>query len=129
MKIKTLHAPVLVSVSVLLMLPIVPVRAQDKTPSKALLARAKLSRADAEKIALGVVPNATVKASELEEEKGGLRWSFDLKQPGSNKITEVSVGAMTGKMVENKVENEKDEAGEKDDGKADEEDENDHKTR
>lgn len=90
--------------------------AQDK-PTEKLLAKAKVTRVEAEKTALAAVPNATVKAAELEEEDGGLRWSFDLKTPGTKKITEVGVDAVTGKIVENKVENEKDEAGEEESGK------------
>lgn len=91
-----------------------PAMAQEKAPSKELMAKAKVTRADAEKTALAAVPNATVKEAELEEEDGGLRWSFDLKTPGSKRITEVGVDAITGKIVENKVESEKDEAKEKD---------------
>ena len=94
--------------------------AQDKAPDPALLARAKISHADAEKLALQTVPNATVKESELETEDGGLRWSFDLKTPGSKKITEVGVDAVTGKVIENKVESEKDEAKEEKDEEKDE---------
>lgn len=89
--------------------------AGEKTPAKALLARAKISRADAEKIVLAAVPSATVKEAELEEDDGGLRWSFDLKTPGTKKTTEVGVDAVTGKIVENKVESEKDEVREKED--------------
>ena len=114
MKTKTLCILTLLSANILLMLPIGSIRAQEETPSKALLARAKISRADAEKIALGAAPNTTVKKSELEMENGSLRWSFDLKQIGGKKITEVGVDAITGKVVENSVESEKDEAGEKD---------------
>ena len=87
--------------------------ARDKAPRQDLLARAKISHAQAEKIALAAVPHASVEESELEEEDGGLRWSFDLKTPGSKEITEVGVDAVTGKVVENKVEGEKDEAEEK----------------
>ena len=96
--------------------------AQEKVDPK-LQARAKLTRSDAEKIALQTVPSATVKAAELEEEDGILRWSFDLNTPGSKKITEVGVDAVTGKVVENKVENAKDEAKEKaEDGKKEKKD-------
>ncbi len=87
-------------------------QAQTKTPATALLAKAKVSYADAEKTAMQTVPNATIKESELENEDGSLRWSFDLTTPGSKKITEVGVDAVTGKVVENKVESEKDEADE-----------------
>ena len=98
-------------------------RAQDEKPSAALLARAKISKEEAQKIALGAVLNAKVKSSELEDEDGSLRWSFDLTTPDSKKIIEVGVDAITGKIVENKVEDEKDEAKEK----ADDKDKDEHK--
>ena len=82
-----------------------------------MLAKAKVAYADAEKTALNAVPNATVKESELENEDGRLRWSFDLTTPGRKGITEVGVDAMTGKIVENKVENAKEDADEADEGK------------
>lgn len=100
-----------------------PACGQDKTPAPALLAKAKITHEQAQKIALDAVPNATIRSSELEEEDGGLRWSFDLTTPGSKKTTEVGVDALTGKIVENKVESEKDE---KKEGK-DEKEEHHHK--
>jgi PBP1b-binding outer membrane lipoprotein LpoB len=65
----------------------------------ALQAEAKVSRADAEKIALAKAPNGTVKEGELEKEKGKLIWSFDLTTPDSKDITEVNVDAITGEVV------------------------------
>lgn len=102
-----------------------PVHAQTETPDPALLAKAKISYEDAKTIALKAVPDATVKSSELENEDGGLRWSFDLATAGSKKITEVGVDALTGKIVENKVEKEKSEAGKE----ADDENGHHHKKR
>lgn len=64
-----------------------------------LQAEAKVSRADAEKIALAKAPNGTVKEGELEKEKGKLIWSFDLTTPDSKDITEVNVDAITGEVV------------------------------
>ena len=64
-----------------------------------LEAQAKISRADAEKIALAKVPNGTIKEAELEKEKGKLIWSFDIATPGSKDITEVHVNAVTGEVV------------------------------
>lgn len=117
MKIPTSAILTSVALNLLFFVSTNPAAAQDKAPSEALLARAKISHAEAEKIALKAVPNGTVKSSELEEEDGGLRWSFDLKTPASHKITEVGVDAVTGKIVENKLESEKDEANEKEDEK------------
>lgn len=76
----------------------------EKKEQSQLEARAKLTRADAEKIALARVPGGTVKDAELEEEKHKLIWSFDIGTPGSKDITEVHVNAVTGEIVS--VENE-----------------------
>jgi uncharacterized membrane protein YkoI len=64
-----------------------------------LMAKAKVSRADAEKIALSKVPNGTIKESEIEKEHGKLIWSFDLTTPDTTDITEVNVDAMTGAVI------------------------------
>jgi uncharacterized membrane protein YkoI len=64
-----------------------------------LMAEAKVTKADAEKIALGKVPGGTVKEGELEKEKGKLIWSFDLTTPDTKDITEVNVDAITGDVV------------------------------
>ena len=68
--------------------------------SKARLeSQAKISRPEAEKIALAKVPSGTIKEGELEKEKGKLIWSFDIATPGSKDITEVQVNAVTGEIV------------------------------
>jgi len=64
-----------------------------------LKARAKVSEADAQKIALAKVPGGTIQESELEKEKGKLVWSFDIATAGSRDITEVLVDAVTGEIV------------------------------
>ncbi|HEY4984571.1 MAG TPA: PepSY domain-containing protein, partial [Verrucomicrobiae bacterium] len=64
-----------------------------------LMAKAKVSRADAEKTALAKVPNGTIKEGELEKEKGKLIWSFDITTPDTKDITEVNVDAITGDVV------------------------------
>ncbi len=65
---------------------------------------AKLSKTDAEKIALTRTPGGTVKESELEKEHGRLVWSFDIATPGTNDITEVQVDAVTGQIVSVEIE-------------------------
>ena len=65
---------------------------------------AKLSRAEAERVALTRAAGGTVKESELEKEHGKLVWSFDIATPGTTDITEVQVDAVTGEVVS--VENE-----------------------
>src|SRR6266581_7254799 len=64
-----------------------------------LEAEAKVSKADAEKIALEKVPGGTIKEGELEKEKGKLIWSFDITIPGSTDIKEVQVDAVSGQVI------------------------------
>lgn len=75
-----------------------PAHAGNKDKQAKLAAKAKISKADAEKIALAQVSNGTVKDAELEKEHGKLIWSFDIATPGSADITEVQVNAKTGKV-------------------------------
>ena len=67
-------------------------------------AAAKLSRADAQAIALAKVPGGTVKEGELEKEHGRLIWSFDIATPGTANITEIQVDAQTGEVVSQEIE-------------------------
>ncbi len=83
--------------------------AKEKEDPK-LLAKAKISKAVAEKTALTKAPDGTVKDAELEEENGKLVWSFDIARPGTKNITEVQVDAITGKIVLVEVETPKDQA-------------------
>src|SRR5438874_745440 len=72
----------------------------EKKQSKASLeAEARISKSDAERIALGKVPGGTIKEGELEKEKGKLIWSFDVSTPGTKDITEVQVDAINGGIV------------------------------
>jgi uncharacterized membrane protein YkoI len=64
-----------------------------------LQAEAKISRAEAEKLALAKTPNGSIKEGELERENGKLIWSFDIASPGTQDITEVAVDAITGQVV------------------------------
>jgi uncharacterized membrane protein YkoI len=63
--------------------------------------QAKISKADAEKIAMAKVPNGTIKEAELEKENGHLQWSFDMAAPGQaeDTVTEVNVDAITGDVI------------------------------
>jgi uncharacterized membrane protein YkoI len=78
-----------------------------------LQAQAKITRADAERIALAKVPGGTIKEGELEKEKGKIIYSFDIATPGTKDITEVNVDALTGDVVALEHETAKDEAKEK----------------
>jgi Peptidase propeptide and YPEB domain len=65
----------------------------------ALEAQAKITKAQAQEIALAKVPNGTIKDAELEKENGKLQWSFDVATPDSKDITEVNVDALTGEVI------------------------------
>lgn len=84
-----------------------------------LQAQAKISKADAERIALAQAPNGSIKESELEREKGKLIWSFDIATPGSKDITEVNVDAVSGQVIGVEKESPKTEAKEKEKEKDD----------
>jgi uncharacterized membrane protein YkoI len=76
-------------------------KGEQKEPSQAKLeAQAKITKAEAQKIALDKVPGGTIKEGEIEKEKGKLIWSFDITTPGTKDITEVQVDAMTGAIVD-----------------------------
>ncbi len=66
-----------------------------------LAAEAKISLAEARAIALKVFAG-TIASEELEREKGGLRYSFDIKNGSA--VHEVGVDAKTGRILENSVE-------------------------
>ena len=80
------------------------------TDGNALESQAKISKAEAQRIALEKVPNGVIKEGELEKEKGLLIWSFDIATPGTKNITEVAVNAVTGKIVAVDVETPEDQA-------------------
>lgn len=67
----------------------------------------KLSRDEARKTALAT-ENGKIKSEELEKEKGRQIYSFDIEMPDG--AHEVNIDAVTGKVVEDKIESAKDEA-------------------
>lgn len=77
----------------------------------------KLSRTEAQGIALAKVPGGTVKEGELEKEHGRLVWSFDLAKPSTANITEIQVDAQTGEIVLQEIETPADERTESAKGK------------
>jgi len=64
-----------------------------------LMAQARVTKDDAQKIALDRVPNGTIKEGELEKEHGKLQWSFDIATADTKDITEVNVDAITGAII------------------------------
>ncbi len=69
--------------------------------------QAKITMDAAKATALAAAPGK-VKSGEIEKEKGKLIYSFDILSKG--KLHEVNVDAMTGKVIENKIESKAEEA-------------------
>lgn len=84
-----------------------------------LLAQAKISKTQAEHIAMAKVPGAKIQSAEIENEHNALVWSFDMVKTGSKNVTEVLVNAKTGKIVEVTTETPNDQAKEHAADKAD----------
>ena len=80
-----------------------PLDAQDSQPAAS---NAKISKADAQKIALAKEPGKVV-SSELEKEHGKLIYSFDIRT--EKELREVNVDAKTGAIVEDSAESAADE--------------------
>jgi uncharacterized membrane protein YkoI len=72
----------------------------EKATAARLEAQAKITKAEAQKIALDKVPGGTIKEGEIEKEKGKVIWSFDIATPGTKDITEVNIDAMTGAVID-----------------------------
>ena len=65
----------------------------------ALTKEATVSESDAAKTAESRVRNGRIEAVELENEKGKLIYSYELKVPGKSGVEEVNVDAKTGQVV------------------------------
>src|SRR3569623_2030820 len=74
---------------------------------------AKISRADAERVALARVPTGVVKEGELENEHGRLIWTFDIATPGKRGITEIHVDAFRCEVIATENESDEQEKSEK----------------
>ena len=75
-----------------------------------MMKQAKITKAEAEQIALAKVSHGIVKSAEIEKEKGHLVWSFDIAQPGIRDITEILVDAKTGEIISSQNETPQDQA-------------------
>ena len=78
-------------------------RAADKSQTK-LEAKAKVTRAQAEKTIHRLWREGKIESVELEKENGKLIWSFDISIPDSKDIIEAQVDAKTGKVVSVEIE-------------------------
>jgi peptidase YpeB-like protein len=82
-----------------------------REPSQAqLVQKAKITKSEAEHIALAKVPNGRVKSAEIENEKGHLVWSFDIARSNVRDITEILVDTKTGKIISIQIESATDQA-------------------
>ena len=79
------------------------VKVKEATPG--LAAQATISADSAQKLALAQVPKGRIAEAELEEEKGTLVYSYDIKTHGKSGIDEVQIDAKTGALVSNSHEN------------------------
>lgn len=70
-----------------------------RTMPPALVKQATVSESDAAKTAESRVSNGRIEAVELENEKGKLIYSYELKAPGKPGVEEVNVDAKTGQVV------------------------------
>ena len=75
-----------------------------------LMAQAKISKTQAEHIAMAKLPHAKIQSAEIENEHNALVWSFDMVKTGSKNVTEVLVNAKTGKIVDVSTETPSDQA-------------------
>jgi uncharacterized membrane protein YkoI len=87
------------------------VRAQEDAAQQKLAKQAKITKEQAQEVALKRAPG-TVESAELEREHGKLVYSFDIRNSRGT-ITEVQVSAITGRIVRVEHENKKKEATEK----------------
>jgi len=81
-----------------------------QTSEAQLMKEAKVTKSQAEKIALTKIRGGIVKSAELEKEHGLLIWSFDIAKPGTKNITEIQVDAKTGRIASVQIETPKDQA-------------------
>ncbi len=85
--------------------------AQPAAPSYAveapdsLLALARVAVDSAAKLALARVPTGAIDKVELEREGGAVIWSFDIRVPGQEGVSEVNVNAVTGAVAATEHEN------------------------
>ena len=70
-----------------------------KEESAGLAAQATVSADSAQKVALSQVPHGRVREAEIEQNKGTLVYSYDIKAPGKSGVDEVLVDAKTGAVV------------------------------
>jgi hypothetical protein len=78
-----------------------------------LAAQATITPDSAQRRALAAVPGGKIRSAEIEEEKGKLVYSYDIKVKGKAGVEEVLIDAKTGDVVSHEHESAKKEAAEK----------------
>ena len=73
--------------------------ASEQEKKGGLEAKAKISRVEAEKIALSRLPGGTISQESITEELGRLVWAFNVTMPGTAGNTRLVVDATTGTVV------------------------------
>ncbi len=71
-----------------------------------LFAKATVQPEEARATAMKEMPNGEITKGELEEEDGNLIYSFDIKVPGQEGITELHIDAKSGKVIKKEHEKE-----------------------
>ena len=81
------------------------IKAPKLTTSVELMAMAKISQVDAQRVALGAVnvPGTTISESKLKVEDGCLVYSVEVAAPGKRHAADVYVDAGTGQVIKNKT--------------------------
>src|SRR5215469_5638187 len=85
------------------------VLAADRTQNSHAI-HARVTRAQAEKAALGRVPGGKLNGAKLEQENGRLIWSVDIITPLTKKVAAVQVDAHTGRVLSKLAQNPADRA-------------------
>lgn len=70
-----------------------------KESEPGLAAQATLTADSAQKVALAQVPHGRIRTAELENDKGTLVYSYDVKASGKSGVDEVLIDAKTGAVV------------------------------
>jgi len=109
----TMNAATMAGIALAGALLAVPAHAQQGVNSDipdSLAKQAKITEATARATATRRVPNGQIKEVELEREHGHLQYSYDVVVPGKTGVTEVSVDAVTGKVLNVHTESVEDES-------------------
>jgi hypothetical protein len=80
------------------------------TAQKSLVRHARITRAQAERMALGRVPGGSLQHAKLLRENGELIWSVDILTPLTRKVAAVQIDAYSGQVLSKLAQNPADRA-------------------